>query len=106
MEYELKIGVQGHLYVPKIIREAFGENLKCVPNTRAFVLFSENTSPQQVIASLEVIISDLRLRIPQIQEHFCAQCAHWQNACMKGYSTRENSHTVACREFLEGMPSQ
>lgn len=62
MEFELKTGVQGHVYFPKCIRELFGDNLKAIPNAKALVIFGENTSPEDVIASLRVIISDLKLR--------------------------------------------
>jgi hypothetical protein len=68
LEFELKTGPQGHVYFPKRIRELFGANLKAIPNTKALVIFGENTSPESVIASLQVIISDLKLRIPLTKE--------------------------------------
>jgi bifunctional DNA-binding transcriptional regulator/antitoxin component of YhaV-PrlF toxin-antitoxin module len=63
MEFELKIGSQGHVYLPKKIRKAFGEKLKFLPNLNAAVIYAENTDPEVVISSLQVIISDLKLRI-------------------------------------------
>jgi hypothetical protein len=63
MEYALKIGTQGHVYLPKLIRQSFGDKLKAIPNTKALVVFSESTPPEAVIASLQVIISDLRLQL-------------------------------------------
>jgi hypothetical protein len=63
MEYDLKTGPQGHVYLPKLLRKAFGDKLKAVPNTKAIVIFSENTPAKDVIASLKVIISDLELRV-------------------------------------------
>jgi len=68
LDFDLKAGKQGHIYIPKRIRQIFGNNLKAVPNTNALVIFSENTSPEDVIASLRVIISDLKLRVPARQE--------------------------------------
>jgi hypothetical protein len=68
LDYDLKAGKQGHIYIPKRIREIFGNNLKAMPNTNALVIFSENTPPEAVIASLQVIISDLKLRMPARQE--------------------------------------
>lgn len=62
MEFELKTGPQGHVYFPKRIRETFGERLRFLPNANAGVIYSENTDPETVIASLYVIISDLKLR--------------------------------------------
>jgi hypothetical protein len=63
LEFKLKTGPQGHIYVPKKIRQAFGQNLTLLPNTNAAVLFSENASPETVIRSLRVIISDLQQRV-------------------------------------------
>ena len=63
MEFELKAGPQGHIYFPKNIRRVFGDRLKLLPNSDAAVIFSENTDPEVVIASLQVIISDLKLRV-------------------------------------------
>lgn len=63
MEFELKTGSQGHIYFPKIIRDAFGEKLKLLPNDCAGAIYPENADPRRVIASLEVIIQDLKLRI-------------------------------------------
>lgn len=62
MEFELKTGPQGHIYLPKKIRETFGEKLKFVPNAHAAAIFPVDTDPQSVIASLELIIEDLKLR--------------------------------------------
>jgi len=68
LDFDLKTGPQGHVYLPKRIRQSFGKRLKAVPNTKALVIFSENTPPEAVIASLRVIISDLKLRMPTSQE--------------------------------------
>ncbi len=62
MEYKLKTGPQGHIYFPKKIREVFGENWKFLPNANAAVIYSEGTDAETVIASLRVIIADLKLR--------------------------------------------
>lgn len=63
MEFELKTGPQGHIYFPKSFRRTFGEKLKLLPDSDAAVIFPENTDAEVVIASLEVIISDLKLRV-------------------------------------------
>jgi hypothetical protein len=65
MEYEIKTGPQGHIYLPKRIRQAFGDKLKFLPNAHAAVLYPENVDPETVIRSLHVIISDLKLRTDQ-----------------------------------------
>jgi hypothetical protein len=61
MEFHLKIGSQGHIYLPKIIRKALGRNLKLLPNTISAVIYPENADPSDVIRSLRVIISNLEL---------------------------------------------
>lgn len=62
-EFELKTGPQGHIYLPKKIREVFGEKLKIMPNAHAAVLYPADADLQAVIASLQLIIRDLKLRL-------------------------------------------
>ena len=62
MEFKLKTGPQGHIYLPKKIREMLGDSMNFLPNSTAAVVYPENASPETVIKSLQVIISDLRLR--------------------------------------------
>ena len=65
VEYELKTGPQGHIYLPKRIRETFGNTLKFLPNSNAAVIYPENMELGAVIKSLYLIISDLKLRVEQ-----------------------------------------
>ena len=58
----MRAGPQGHFYFPKIIRELFGNDLVLLPNSKAGVIYPENTTPEQVISSLEIIIQELKLR--------------------------------------------
>jgi hypothetical protein len=62
MEFELKTGPQGHVYLPKLFRKAFGSKMKLLPDDIAGVIYPENANPQDVIASLEVIIQHLKLQ--------------------------------------------
>lgn len=62
MEFDLKTGPQGHVYLPKKIRQIFGEKIKLLPDANAAAIYPENANPQAVIDSLQVIISDLKLR--------------------------------------------
>ncbi len=62
MEYELKAGPQGHIYFPKKIREALGNELKLLPNAEAGAIYPKHADLNRVIQSLEVIIADLKLR--------------------------------------------
>ena len=61
MEFELKTGPQGHIYLPKLLRKTFGTKIKLIPNDTAGAIYPENANPQDVIASLEVIIQHLKL---------------------------------------------
>lgn len=68
MEFELKTGPQGHIYLPKKIREIFGERYKFLPNAHAAAIYPDNADPQAVIDSLQVIISDLKLRLDKTRK--------------------------------------
>ena len=62
MEFELKTGTQGHIYLPKMLRKTFGSRIKLLPNDTAGAIYPETATPQEVIASLEVIIQHLKLQ--------------------------------------------
>lgn len=62
MEFKIKAGVQGHYYLPKIVREAFGDKLTLLPNAKAGVIYPNGANLKDVIASLHIIIQDLELR--------------------------------------------
>lgn len=68
MEYDLKAGPQGHVYLPKKIREALGEELKLLPNAVAGAIYPKDADLDHVIRSLEVIIADLKLRAESVKE--------------------------------------
>jgi hypothetical protein len=61
LEYNLKIGPQGHVYLPKLIRESFGDKMKFVPDALSGVIYPENAKREDVIESLEIIIQHLKL---------------------------------------------
>lgn len=62
-EFELKTGPQGHIYLPKKIREVFGEKLKIMPNVNAAAIYPADVDLETVVASLQLIIQDLKLRL-------------------------------------------
>jgi hypothetical protein len=62
MEFRLKTGPQGHVYLPKKVRQAFGTEILLFPDNDAGVIYSEKAETSDVIASLEVIIQHLRLQ--------------------------------------------
>jgi len=63
MEFNLKTGPQGHVYLPKKIRDAFGNDLKFLPNSEAGAIYPKNADLNRVIQSLQLIIEDLKLRV-------------------------------------------
>lgn len=63
MELDTRLSKVGNLYVPKKVRNAFGKDIKIIPNASAAVLFSKQTRYEDVLASLEIISADIRHRI-------------------------------------------
>lgn len=63
MEFQLRTGKQGHIYLPKRLREALGDHLKMLPNMKAAVIYPASADPADVVKSLRVIIADLQLRV-------------------------------------------
>ena len=51
--------------IPKILAETFGSRWKLIPDTKAAVIFSEETDPESVLKSLSIIQQDLQLRIEE-----------------------------------------
>ena len=62
LEFELKIGSQGHVYLPKNIRKLLGDRMTLLPNSHAVIIYPENANPETVIKSLRIIIQDLQLK--------------------------------------------
>ncbi len=63
VEFSIKIHEkQGTAYFPKEIREAFGLNLKLLPNAEAGVFYRDDADLNRVIASVKILLQDLALR--------------------------------------------
>jgi len=62
MEMKTKITDAGVFYVPKELRDAFGQRIKIIPNASAAVFFSQKTRYEDVLASLRIIQADLEHR--------------------------------------------
>jgi len=62
-EFELKTGSQGHIYLPKRIRQIFGKKLRLLPDANAAAIYPVDADLRAVIASLQLIIQDLTLRL-------------------------------------------
>jgi len=68
VEFEIKINPQqGTAYIPKVIRETLGVELKAVPNRTAVLLYPKNMPIKDVVKSLDVIRKDLEHGI-ELQE--------------------------------------
>jgi hypothetical protein len=63
VELETKITASGVLYIPKTIREAFGRNMKIVPNASAALFFPADARYEDVLCSLKIIMADIEHRV-------------------------------------------
>ena len=63
VELETKITKGGIIYIPKEIREAFGKEIRIIPNASAALFFPKNVDYEDVLKSLEIIAADLKHRI-------------------------------------------
>ena len=59
----MKVGPQGHIYLHKRIRDAFGNALRLLPDDSAGAIYPKDADPEDVIRSLKVIIQHLALRV-------------------------------------------
>jgi hypothetical protein len=86
-EIELKIGPQGHIYLPKKIREVFSAKLKMMPNAHAAAIYPADANLQAVIASLQLIIEDLKLRLETEEKPATPENHSWQQLTRKQKSS-------------------
>jgi bifunctional DNA-binding transcriptional regulator/antitoxin component of YhaV-PrlF toxin-antitoxin module len=63
VKFHTKANPQGQYYLPKEVREELGQELDVICNTKAAVVYNSRTPLEQVLKSIEVLISDLRHRI-------------------------------------------
>ena len=63
VELKTKMTYSGMVYIPKEIRDSFGLALRIIPNARAAVVFPEDADYQDVLDSLDIIVSDIKHRI-------------------------------------------
>jgi bifunctional DNA-binding transcriptional regulator/antitoxin component of YhaV-PrlF toxin-antitoxin module len=60
MRFKTKVQKQGHIYLPKNVRETLGHELKIIPGERVAVLCSSDASKDEILASLRLIIEEIR----------------------------------------------
>ena len=60
MEVTIRINPKEHLaYIPKVLQKILGDNPRATPNRAAVLLFSDKTSIDDAIRSLDIIRADL-----------------------------------------------
>lgn len=62
MDIKLKTGPQGHIYLPKQVRENWGEKYNLTPNWKAGVIYPSDADPKDVLKSLETLLSEFKHR--------------------------------------------
>lgn len=63
MEIRTNVSKSGTLYLPIEIREPFGRTIRIIPDALAAVLFPDEADYQDVLDSLDVIVSEIKHRI-------------------------------------------
>jgi hypothetical protein len=65
VEFEINVNRDQRLvYIPKKVVESLGHSLTIVPDCNAAILYPTGEDPETVVKSVEVLLQDLRLRIP------------------------------------------
>jgi bifunctional DNA-binding transcriptional regulator/antitoxin component of YhaV-PrlF toxin-antitoxin module len=60
MRFRIRVQRQGHIYLPKAVREALSHELKIIPGERVAVLCSSDASKGEILASLQLIIEEIK----------------------------------------------
>jgi hypothetical protein len=61
----LKPSRKGTTHLPKNIRDELGDKIEYIVDAKTALLFNPDTSPEDILASLEVLKKDLKLRIEE-----------------------------------------
>jgi bifunctional DNA-binding transcriptional regulator/antitoxin component of YhaV-PrlF toxin-antitoxin module len=59
MRFKTKVQRQGHVYLPKSVRETLGYELKIIPGEHVAVLCSSDASKGEILASLQLIMQEI-----------------------------------------------
>ena len=62
MDIKLKTGPQGHIYLPKNVRENWGKEYNLTPNWKAGVIYPSDSDPKDVLKSLETLVTEFKHR--------------------------------------------
>ncbi|MCL1977405.1 MAG: hypothetical protein FWG55_04790 [Candidatus Bathyarchaeota archaeon] len=97
MEFEIKIHEKQHLaYIPKVLYKILGTNVKAVPNRAAILLFSEKTTMDEALTSLDIIKADLlhAKTLQQIDYSESVSCRRVPRVADKNLPIEETCHNV------------
>ena len=61
----LKPSPKGTTHLPKTIRDELGNKIEYIVDAKTALLFNPDTPPEDILASLEVLKKDLKLRIEE-----------------------------------------
>jgi bifunctional DNA-binding transcriptional regulator/antitoxin component of YhaV-PrlF toxin-antitoxin module len=62
MKINLKANIQGQIYIPKLLRDQWGNEYVLIPNAQGGLLFPKGVKAKDALKSLEVIKKDLEHR--------------------------------------------
>ena len=79
MELKIKIYKKQRLaYIPKNLFQVLGTRVKAIPNRSAVLLFSEKTTIDAALTSLDIIKADL-LHAKNLQQTGCSGDISWRS---------------------------
>ena len=70
MEFQIKMYDKNLVYIPKQLRQILGTSIRAVPNRAAVLLFSNKTTLDDALTSLDIIKADL-LHAKTLQQTVC-----------------------------------
>lgn len=62
MKIDLKANVQGQIYIPKLLRDEWGDEYVLIPNAQGGLIIPKGVKAKDALKSLEVIKKDLQHR--------------------------------------------
>lgn len=68
VKFKVHSNPQGQYYLPKEVREELGKTLNLMCNTKAAIIFNEDTPLDQVLKSVEVLAQDLKNRLDSMPQ--------------------------------------
>lgn len=62
MKIELKANRQGQIYLPKLVRDEWGNEYILIPNANGGYIFPKHVKPKDALKSMDVVRKDLEHR--------------------------------------------